>query len=70
MRRFTEDMQQDTPPVYGRTMWLFGMNPQETAELNMVTFSQPPEGFDYEKYMGIDINQLALAMLDSRRMMV
>lgn len=62
MRRFTEDMQQDTPPVYGRTMWLFGMNPQETAELNMVTFSQPPEGFDYEKYMGIDINQLALAI--------
>lgn len=59
---FMTEQQQDTLQPYGRTMWLFGTNPQETAELNVTTFNQPPEGWDYPKYMDIDVNQLALAM--------
>lgn len=62
LNQLQEDLKMDSPPITGRTVILYGTNPQETAELKSLTFNEPPEGFDYEKYMGIDINEIALGL--------
>lgn len=59
--QYTSEMSNDARPPWGKIMWFFGMNPQEPAELKVVAFNETPDGFDYPKYMDIDVNQLALA---------
>lgn len=52
----------DQPGQPGNVVWLFSMNPTAKADLKTVTFSRPPEKFDWDTYVRIDVNMMALAI--------
>lgn len=52
----------DEPGQPGKVLWLYSLNPAFPADLRPVTFSRPPEKFDWDTYVRIDVNMLALAI--------
>lgn len=58
--RYLKTQETDQRPVFGRSM-LLG-NPDGDIAIESVPFSVPPEGFDYQKYIDIDVNAVALAL--------
>lgn len=59
---FRQEQSMDTPPEWGRVAWVFNMNPANPASIDNVSFSRPPEKFDYAVYVNLDVNELALAI--------
>jgi hypothetical protein len=60
---YHNDQQRDARPIWGRTLWFYGMQVEQPIELTPVEFSTPPEGFDYRVYtVDIDVPMLALAI--------
>lgn len=51
----------DSGGVWGRSVKLFGMDMAEAPSVEFITYSQPPQGFDYVNYQ----NQLAKEMANS-----
>lgn len=54
--------QNDMPGQPGNVVWIHALNPAFPADLRNFTFSRPPEKFDWETYVGIDVNMMALAI--------
>lgn len=59
--QYDADQNADTRMPWGKVMWFFGTDPEHPAKLEALTFNTAPEGWDYPKYMDIDVNQLATA---------
>ncbi len=60
---YHNDQQRDARPIWGRTLWFYGLQVEHPIELTPVEFSKPPEGFDYRVYtVDIDVPMLALAI--------
>lgn len=59
---FRGEQSNDIPPEWGRVVWFFNMKPDVKATLENVSFSRPPDSFDYPVYVNLDINELALAI--------
>jgi hypothetical protein len=61
--RFRQEQAGDIPPIWGRTIWFYSLQPENPIELESISFQKPPEGFDYKVYkVDIDIPSLALAI--------
>ncbi len=54
--------QNDQPGQPGNVVWIHALNPAFPADLKNFTFSRPPEKFDWNTYVQIDVNQMALAI--------
>lgn len=54
--------QNDMPGQPGNVVWIHALNPAFPADLKNFTFSRPPEKFDWNTYVQIDVNQMALAI--------
>lgn len=59
---YTNEQGRDEMPPWGKTFWLYSLDPTAPAKLEPVTFSRPPEKFDYKVYVELDVNMLALAI--------
>ena len=59
---YNSEQSGDDLPVWGRTMWLYSVDPSSPAKLDYTTFSQAPEGWDFEKYTNVQVNAMALAL--------
>lgn len=57
-----QEQNRDAQPQWGNVVWLYGMNPTIKPELENFTFMRPPEKFDWQTYVNIDVDMLALAI--------
>lgn len=55
-------VQNDEPGQPGNVLWLYAMNPSAKTDLKNFTFSRPPEKYDWDTYVRIDVNMMALAI--------
>jgi hypothetical protein len=55
-------VQNDQPGQPGNVVWIHALNPAFPADLKNFTFSRPPEKFDWNTYVQIDVDMLALAI--------
>ena len=51
----------DTGGKWGRTVRIFGLHAETTPEIEFVSFTAPPEKFDFEVYKNINVKEIALA---------
>lgn len=59
---YRQEQAADLPPVWGQTLWLYGAQVEKDIELTPVSFSVPPEKFDYYQYkVQVDVQELAFA---------
>jgi hypothetical protein len=59
---YNQEQGNDTRPVWGKTAWLYSVDPTAPAKLESVTFSEAPENWNYKEYTEIHVNALALAL--------
>lgn len=52
----------DERPPWGRTMWLYGVDPEHEAKLDHLTFAQAPESWGFVEYTNLDVNAVAAAL--------
>lgn len=57
-----ERISTDEPGEPGKVAWLESMNPAYPMTLENFTFARPPEKFDWDTYVRIDVNMMALAI--------
>lgn len=62
MAVYNRDQQSDVRPEWGRQVNFFAVDPTQKAEITNLSFSQPPEKFDFISYMNQDVNLLALCL--------
>lgn len=62
MRQFEYERVRDGQNMYRAPLSLNSLNPEQPATVTFVPLSTVPEGFDYEKYMNIHVNALALCL--------
>lgn len=61
LQKMEQDRNTDIPGPWGRTVRLYGLQAELKPTVENVSFTKAPEGFDYEKYKHIDVNEIALA---------
>jgi len=59
---YTTEQSTSERPVWGKTLWMYSVDPAQPAKLDYTTFSQAPEGWDFEKYTQVQVNAIALAL--------
>lgn len=59
---FRQQQSTDLPPEWGKNVPIFGMDAALPPKLEMFTFSNPPEKFDFKVYVELDVHELALAI--------
>jgi len=59
---YAQQRETDSRGLWGRTLWLLGLDASQRAHIETVTFSQPPEKFDYSEYTNLHVDALALAL--------
>lgn len=62
MRQFDYERIRDGQNVYRAPLQLSSKDPSQPATVTFVPMSTVPEGFDYQKYMDVHVNLLALTM--------
>lgn len=60
--QFRSDQTTDEKPDWGRTIALFGVDADHAPKVESVTFSNPPDKFDYKVYVELDVHEMALAI--------
>jgi hypothetical protein len=61
--KYLHEQNQDDNGPFGKVIPLFGLQPEQPIEAESITFSEPPEKFDYRVYkVDIDVNEMALAL--------
>lgn len=61
-RRMNEEQGMGETPAWGRTTWLFGIDPAAPVKIDMVNFAEAPEKFDFPGYVLLDVNELTVAL--------
>ena len=59
---YRSSQQADSRDVFGRTMFLHSVDVNAQVAVDTVSFSQPPEKFDWKTYTELQVNALALAL--------
>lgn len=62
MRQFEYERIRDGQNMYRAPLSLNSLNPEQPASVTFVPLSTVPENFDYQKYMDIHVNALALCL--------
>lgn len=52
----------DSLPDWGRVAWFYNMDTTNPASMENFTFARPPVNFDWNTYVQIDVDMLALAL--------
>jgi len=60
--RHRQEQTNDTRPEWGKTVWLYSVDPSAPASLKSVELSEAPQNWSYKEYMEIHVNALALAL--------
>lgn len=60
--KMQQRQQTDIKGEWGRTVQLFGLQPEITPKVEFVSFSKAPENFDREKYTTLDAREIAAAV--------
>lgn len=56
------DRLKDTPGEWGKLLRLFGLRAEEKPTVDFISYTHPPEKFDYELYSNLDARRMALAI--------
>lgn len=60
---YREEQNRDAQPIWGKQLWFYGADPSvNNLDFKTFTFQTAPEKFDYNQYVELDMNQLALAI--------
>jgi hypothetical protein len=59
---FTERKGRDLPPAYGNLVLLSGLDADHAPKVEITSFSQAPEKFDYVLWVNLQVNALALVL--------
>jgi hypothetical protein len=62
INKYMTEQQNDERPVFGRSMVITGIDPNNPIKVEIIPFSQTPEKFDFIKYTDLDVSALALAL--------
>lgn len=62
LAKYMTEQQNDERPIFGRTLVLTSLDPNNALKVEVIPFSQTPEKFDYIKYVDLDVSALALAL--------
>lgn len=62
LTRYQQRQGTDQRPPWGDAIEVFSTDPSQPVEVQFVTYSEPPEKFDYAAYVQVDVNELALAL--------
>lgn len=62
IEKYLREIGSDELGPLGKTINVYNIDPTAPAKLEPITFSNPPEKFDYRTYMDIHVNALALAL--------
>jgi hypothetical protein len=60
--QFRQEQSNDERPFWGRTVWLYGVDPAQPVKLEQVAFQQAPEGWSYKEYTELHVNAWAFAL--------
>ena len=61
--KYLTGQQKDDSGPFGNVVTLFGLQPEYPIEAEVITWSEPPQNFDYRVYkVDIDVNEMALAL--------
>ena len=60
--KYRREQSGDGAPPWGRSIWITSLQPDHPVTVEQIPFSNPPENFDYQTYVEIDVNELALAI--------
>lgn len=60
---YLAEQNKDTPQVWGRQLWLYGVDPEaQKTSIETHTFSQTPDNWNYKEYTELNVDALALAL--------
>lgn len=59
---YLREQSSDERPPWGKTMWLYGTDPEHPVGLEYTTFSQAPDSWSFVDYNNLDVNAWALAL--------
>lgn len=62
INKYMTEQQNDERPVFGRSMVITSIDPNNPIKVEIIPFSQTPEKFDFIKYTDLDVSALALAL--------
>lgn len=62
VERMMDERNRDGASEWGKTVRLYGVDLNTTPTVEMVSFTKPPEKFDYEQYTNLDVKEIALGI--------
>lgn len=62
LANYMREQSADERPPWGKTMWLYGTDPEHPVGLEYTTFSQAPDSWSFVEYNNLDVNAWALAL--------
>lgn len=62
LAEYRKQQSADETPEWGKNLFITSNNPDGKVNVEQITFSQAPEGWSFNEYMGIDVNGWAGAM--------
>lgn len=60
--RMEQQRATDAKGEWGKTLQLFGMQAEVEPTVQFISFTVPPDKFDFEKYTNLDVKQIALGI--------
>ncbi len=60
--RMEQQRNTDAKGEWGKTLQLFGMQAEVEPTVQFISFTVPPDKFDFEKYTNLDVKQIALGI--------
>lgn len=60
--RLEQERSTDAKGQWGKTLKFFGMQAEVEPTVQFISFTVPPEKFDFEKYTNLDVKQIALGI--------
>ena len=62
LANYMREQSADERPPWGKTMWMYGTDPEHPVGLEYTTFSQAPDSWSFVEYNNLDVNAWALAL--------
>jgi hypothetical protein len=59
---YSQQRNVDSGGIWGKNVWLYGLDAANVAKIESVPFSNPPEKFSFRDYTELDVDALALAL--------
>lgn len=62
VEKMLDERNRDGVSQWGKTVRLYGVNLETKPTVDVVSFTKPPEKFDYEAYTNLDVKEIALGI--------